>query len=124
MTITTEILIDFQLWSGLSFSIFWGWRWSMGGFGKRDVTEILELLENELDGVPKLEKVEKMKLRSKIRHLENWLLTLDNPKPAQVILRLGGRLAEIFRLYPSSFKEKLGKLLEEKCSKLDLSSPE
>ncbi len=96
----------------------------MGGFGKRDVTEILELLENELDGLPRLEKIEKMKLRSKIRHLENWLLTLDNPKPARVILRLEGRLAEIFRLYPSSFKEKLGKLLEEKCSKLDLSSPE
>jgi hypothetical protein len=96
----------------------------MSGFGKRDVTEILELLENELDGVPRLEKVEKMKFRSKIRHLENWLLTLDNPKPAQVILRLQGRLAEIFRLYPSSLKEKLGKLLEEKCSKLDLSNPE
>ena len=96
----------------------------MGGFGKRDVTEILELLENELDGVPRLEKVEKMKFRSKIRHLENWLLTLDNPKPAQVILRLEGRLAEIFRLYPSSFKKKLGELLEERCSKLDRSSPE
>jgi hypothetical protein len=96
----------------------------MSRFGKRDVTEILELLENELDGVPRLEKVEKMKFRSKIRRLENWLLTLDNPKPAQVILRLQGRLAEIFRLYPSSLKEKLGKLLEEKCSKLDLSNPE
>ncbi len=96
----------------------------MSGFGKRDVTEILELLENELDAVPRLEKVEKMKLRAKIRHHENWLLTLEDPKPAKIVLRLQGRLAEIFRLYPSSFKDKLGRLLEDKCSKLDRSSPE
>jgi len=95
----------------------------MSGFGKRDVTEILELLENELDAVPRLEKIEKMKLRAKIRHHENWLLTLENPKPAKIIIRLEGTLAEILRLYPSSFKEKLGELLEEKCSKLDRSSP-
>jgi hypothetical protein len=96
----------------------------MSGFGKRDVTEILELLESELDAVPRLEKIEKMKLRAKIRHHENWLLTQENPKPAKIILKLEGRLGEIFRLYPSSFKKKLGGLLEEKCSKLDKSSPE
>ena len=96
----------------------------MSKFGKRDVTQILELLEKELDAVPRLDKIEKMKLRAKIRHHENWLLTLENPKPAKIILSLEGRLAEIFRLYPSSFKEKLGGLLEEKCSKLERSSPE
>lgn len=96
----------------------------MSGFGKRDVTEILELLENELDAVPRLEKTEKMKLRAKIRHQENWLMTLENPKPARIILGLEGRLAEIFRLYSSSFKDKLSGLLEEKCSKLDRSGPE
>lgn len=96
----------------------------MSGFRKRDVTEILELLDNELDAVPRLEKTEKMKLRARIRHQENWLMTLENPKPAKIILRLEGRLAEIFRLYSSSFKEKLGGLSEEKCSKLDRSSPE
>lgn len=96
----------------------------MSGFRKRDVTEILEFFENELDAVPRLEKIEKMKLRAKIRHHENWFLTLEDPKPAKVILRLEGRLAEIFRMYPSSFKEKLGELLEEKCSKLVESSPE
>jgi hypothetical protein len=117
-------LIDSLLWFGLSFSNFWGWRWPMSRLGKRDVTEVLELLENELDAVPRLEKIEKMKLRAKIRHHENWLLTIENPKPAKIILRLEGRLAEIFRLYPSSFKKKLGGLLEEKCSKLDTLRPE
>jgi hypothetical protein len=101
-----------------------GWRSSMSRFGKRDVTEILELLEKELDAVSRLEKVEKMKLRAKIRHQENWLLAFEDPKPGKVILKLEGRLSEIFRLYPSSFKEKVGELLEAKCSKLDRSSPE
>ena len=93
----------------------------MSRFGKRDVTDILELLEKELDVLPKLEKVEKMKLRSKIRRQETFLLTLEDPKPAKVMLRLEGRLAEVFRLYSSSFKEKVGELLEEKCSKLERS---
>jgi hypothetical protein len=117
-------LIDSHLWFGLSFSNFWGWRWPMSKFGKRDVTQILELLEKELDAVPRLDKIEKMKLRAKIRHHENWLLTLEDPKPAKVILRMEGRLSEVFKLYTSNFKEKLGELLEEKCSKLDKSKPE
>ena len=96
----------------------------MSRFGKRDVTNLLQLLEKELDAVPRLEKVEKMKLRSKIRQQENWLSSLENPKPAKVMLRLEGRLAEIFRLYSSSFKEELVELLEAKCSKLDTYNPE
>jgi hypothetical protein len=96
----------------------------MNRFGKRDVTDILELLENQLDALPRLERIEKMKLRTKIRHQENWLLTFDNPKPAKVMLRLGGRLAEIFRLYPSSFKEELSGILEAKYLKLDKYEPE
>jgi MinD-like ATPase involved in chromosome partitioning or flagellar assembly len=96
----------------------------MSRFGKRDVTDILELLENQLDALSRLEKVEKMKLRSQIRRQETFLLTLEDPKPAKVILRLQGRLAEVFRRYPSSFKEELGKLLEAKCSKLDKYNPE
>jgi|GEM_PF-2244847 len=90
----------------------------MSRFGKRDVTDIVELLEKELDALPRLDRVERMKLRSKIRRQETFLLTFEDPKPAKVILRLEGRLSEVFRLYSSSFKEKLGGLLEEKCSKL------
>jgi len=91
----------------------------MGRFGKRDVTDILEFLEKELDTLSRLEKVEKMKLRSQIRRQETFLLTLEDPKAPKVMLRLEGRLAEVFRLYSSSVKEELGELLEAKCVKLD-----
>jgi len=93
----------------------------MSRFGRRDVTEILELLEKQLDAVPRIEKVEKMKLRAKIRHQENWLMALEDPKPGKVILKLEGRLNEIFRLYPFSFKEKMSEVLEAKCSKIERS---
>jgi hypothetical protein len=86
--------------------------------------DLVELLENELDAVPRLGRFEKMRLRTSIRRQGNWLLMLENPKPAKIIFRLEGRLAEIFRLYPPRFKEKLGRYLKEKCLKLDRASPE
>jgi hypothetical protein len=95
----------------------------MSRFGKRDVTGILELLEKELDAVPRLEKVQKMKLRSKIRQQENWLIAAENPKPDKILIKLEGRLAEIFRLYPHGFKAKLVELLEMKISQLTRNAP-
>jgi hypothetical protein len=96
----------------------------MGRFGKRDVRSIIELLERELDAVPRLEKVEKMKLRSKIRQQENWLSGTEDPKPEKVLIKLQGRLSDIFRLYPGAFKEKLVETLKMKCLKLDEDKPE
>ncbi|MFO7460277.1 MAG: hypothetical protein R6X07_06590 [Desulfatiglandales bacterium] len=95
----------------------------MSRFGKRDVTDIIEFLEKELDAVPRLEKVEKMKLRSKLRQQENWLIAAEDPKPDKVLIKLEGRLAEIFRLYPHGFKEKLVELLEMKTSRLERNAP-
>jgi hypothetical protein len=94
----------------------------MNRFGKRDVTEILELLEKELDAVPGLEKVEKMKWRSRIRHQENWFMALDDLKPEKVLMKLKGRLSEVFRLYPASFSEKLAELLKKKALQLEKKS--
>jgi len=95
----------------------------MGRLGKRDVTGILELLEKELDAVPRLEKVEKMKLRSKIRQQENWIISTENPKPDKLLIKLEGRLGEIFRLFPHGFKDKLTEFLEMKISQLDKNAP-
>jgi len=95
----------------------------MGRLGKRDVTGILELLEKELDAVPRLEKVEKMKLRSKIRQQENWIISTENPKPDKLLIKLEGRLGEIFRLFPRGFKDKLTEFLEMKISQLDKNAP-
>jgi hypothetical protein len=95
----------------------------MSRFGKRDVTSIIEFLEKELDSVSRLEKVEKMKLRSKIRQQENWLIAAEDPKPDKILVKLEGRLGEIFRLFPHGVKDKLTELLEMKISRLDKNAP-
>jgi hypothetical protein len=94
----------------------------MGRLTKRDVTEILELLEGELDSVPRLEKVEKMKWRSRIRQQENWLTAIDELKPDKILVKLKGRLPEVFRLYPASFSEKVVELLKKKALQLERKS--
>jgi hypothetical protein len=88
-------------------------------FGKRDVTAILELMERELDSVPRLDGVERMKWRSRIRRQENFLMGLDDPKPDKVVMKLSGRLSELFRLYPKSVSDKLVELMKLKITQLE-----
>ena len=95
----------------------------MGRFGKREVTGIIEFLEKELDAVPRLERLEKMKLRSKIRQQEYWLMAAENPKPHKILDKLEGRLTDVFMLYPHGFKEELVELLDMEISKLGKNAP-
>jgi hypothetical protein len=96
----------------------------MTRFGKRDVTAILELLETELDSIPKLDKVEKMKWRGRIRQQENFLMGLEDPKPDNIVRKLAGRLSEIFRLYPHGVSEKLIELMKLKLVQAERRSTE
>ncbi|MGD2127088.1 MAG: hypothetical protein PVG99_13470 [Desulfobacteraceae bacterium] len=91
----------------------------MDRFSKRDVKEILELLENELDSIPRLDKLQKMKMRSKIRRQENWLAGLAHPKPPKIVMHLGERLSDFFYQYPSGFSDRLTELLETKIAKME-----
>jgi hypothetical protein len=90
----------------------------MEQFSKLDVKDILEMLEYELDSVPKLEKVEKMRMRGKIRQQESWLLAFANPTPQKVRLKLEQRLSELFRIYPHGFSDKVTELLKVKIARL------
>ena len=85
---------------------------------KRDVDEVLKMLEEELDSIPRLDKLEKMKMRSLIRRQENWLIALADPKPKKVLIKLEGRLRDIFRLYPAGFSDNVIELLDRKVSRL------
>lgn len=96
----------------------------MTRFGKRDVTAILELLEKELDSVPRLDRVVKMKWRSRIRQQENFLMGLEDPKPDKIVQKLAGRLSEVFKLYPQGVPDKLIELMKLKLSQAEARSPE
>ena len=90
----------------------------MAGLSPGDVREILDMLEDGINFMPKLDKIEKMKMRSKIRKQGNWLLELRNPTAEMIFQTLEGRLSDVFSLYPYGFSDKIRKLLREKSARL------
>jgi hypothetical protein len=81
-----------------------------------DVKEILDMLEDGINVVPKLNKIEKMKMRSKIRKQGTWLLELRNPTAEMIFQTLEWRLSDVFSLYPYGFSDRLRELLREKSA--------
>jgi len=90
----------------------------MPRLGTRDVKEILDMLEDEINFIPKLDKIEKMKMRSSIRKQTNWLLAWSNPTAEMIYRRLEERLSDVFSLYPYGFSDKVKKLLKVKAEHL------
>ena len=90
----------------------------MPRLSKHDVTEILEMLEDGINFLPKLSRVEKMKLRSKIREQAGWLQEWRNPVAGGVFQKLEGKLANVFLLYPHGFDDRLRRFLEEKTGRV------
>ena len=84
----------------------------------RDVKEILDMLEDEINFIPKLDKIEKMKMRSNIRKQVNWLLAWSNPTAEMIYRRLEERLSDVFSLYPYGVTDKVKKLLKVKAERL------
>ena len=90
----------------------------MPRLSSQDVTEILELLEDGINFLPALSRVEKMKLRSKIRDQAGWLREWRNPVAGGIFQKLEGRLTNVFLLYPYGFDDRLRRLLEEKTGRV------
>ena len=86
----------------------------MAGLSPGDVREILQMLEDGIKLTSRLGKVEKMKMRSKIRRQSNWLSGLSSPTPDMFFHKLQERLSDVFYLYPYGFGDRVKKLLEEK----------
>jgi len=90
----------------------------MARFDTRDVKEILDMLEDEISFIPKLDKIEKMKMRSNIRKQANWFLAWSNPTAEMIYHRLEERLSDVFSLYPYGMSDKVKKLLKVKSERL------
>jgi len=84
----------------------------------RDVKEILDMLEDEINFIPKLDKIEKMKMRSNIRKQANWLLAWSNPTAEMIYQRLEERLSDVLSLCSYGFSDKVKKLLKVKSERL------
>ena len=74
------------------------------------------MLENELVTVSVVTRIEKMKIRGKIRKQANWLWMLRNPNPEKIFKKLKMRLPDAFAIYHSGFSEQLKEFLETKLT--------
>ena len=90
----------------------------MASFDKQEVKEVLDLLEEELNLIQKLDKIEKMKIRSSIRKQANWIMGVRNPTADRVYRILEDKLPAAFSVYPYEFSNKLRDLLEIKITQL------
>jgi len=90
----------------------------MARFDTRDVKEILDMLEDEISFIPKLDRIEKMKMRSKIRKQANWILGWSNPTAEVIYQKLKERLSDVFSLSAYGFDDKLKRLLKKKTASL------
>lgn len=86
----------------------------MDRFSKHDVREIIDMLENELIIIREMNKIEKMKMVSRIRKQRSLLLAFRNPTSARVFKKLEERLSGLFSVCTYGFSDKLKELVELK----------
>ena len=86
----------------------------MAQLHSRDVTEILQMLENGINLIQRLGKVERMRMRNKIRKQFLWLSELSSPSAEMAFQKLQSRLPEVFSRYPYGFSDRVKKLIVEK----------
>ena len=72
----------------------------MARLSEDDAREIVEVLEELLQSAYQVDKIEKMKMKSRIRHQAAFLRTVLNPTPKRVIDKLRSRLPDVFRVLP------------------------
>ena len=86
----------------------------MARITSRDVSTILQFLEDGLRLIPKINRAQKMAARSRIRRQFSWLSQLSAPTAGMVLSELEQRLSDLFPLYPMGFSEELKELVKEK----------
>jgi hypothetical protein len=80
----------------------------------RDVSTILQFLEDGIRLIPKMNRAQKMAARSKIRRQFSWLSQLSAPTAGMVLNELEQRLPDLFPLYPMGVTERLKELVKER----------
>ena len=81
-----------------------------------DVKEILQILEDNIHLIGKLDKMNKIRIRSKIRKQYSWLSTLSDPNVDTIYRKLEERLSDVFVLYPFGFDDRVKKTLARKLA--------
>ena len=86
----------------------------MSHLSEDDVREIVEILEEKLQIAPQLDRIEKMKMKTKVRHQSAYLRTILNPSPKRVLDKMKSKMPEVFRALPYDVNDTLQDFLDEK----------
>lgn len=90
----------------------------MARLSKDDVREIIDLIEDELYSIPRFDRMQKMRMRTKIRKQETWLVMLKNPSSDTILSKLQSKLPELAALYPYGLTEELRDVVKSKVFKM------
>ena len=75
------------------------------------VEQIRQMFEDGLKRAQQLDRIERMKMRSKIRREISLVASWKNPRADVILSRWESRLSDVFSLFPHRFKDDLMMLL-------------
>jgi hypothetical protein len=82
------------------------------------IREINEMMENQLQCVQGLDRIEKMKMKTKIRQQSRWLGAVLNPSPKILLEKMQKKMPDVFSALPHGFRDELKDFLEENIKNL------
>jgi hypothetical protein len=82
-----------------------------------DIEEIRLLFEDALKRTQTIDRIERIKLRGRIRRELSNIVGWKNPTPDRIIRRLDSRLSDVFSLFPFQFRDDLHKVLSRIINK-------
>ncbi len=82
------------------------------------IREINEMMENQLQCVQGLDRIEKMKMKTKIRQQSKWLGAVLNPSPKILLEKMQKKMPDVFSALPYGFRDELKDFLEENIKNL------
>ncbi len=86
-----------------------------------DLEDIRLLFEDALKRIQKIDKIERIKIRGKIRRELNNIIGWKNPTPDRILKRWDSRLYDVFSIFPYWFRDDLQKMLSNKIKKKKMS---
>ena len=82
------------------------------------IREMNEMMENQLQCVQGLDRIEKMKMKTKIRQQSKWLGAVLNPSPKILLEKMQKKMPDVFSALPHGFRDELKGFLEENIKNL------
>jgi hypothetical protein len=82
---------------------------------QKDIQDLLRLFDYELNTLPRMSKIEKMKIRKKVVNAISTASSLNIKKPDLFMSTLEGKLYTVFDIFIDSwgFREKLERKIKE-----------